>query len=102
MLVDKNQRLFLIDWESACTGHSLADIGQFFRYRLFFQNAHIQLFEQVYHEFSHRRLPARWFELAIFRDLVNPLQMLSSHQEAPRRSADLRSRIEESLAYWGY
>ncbi len=102
MLVDNNQRVFFVDWESACTGHSLADIGQFFRYRTFFTQDHFALFEQVYHSVAHRKLPPHWFELALFRDLVNPLQLLSSVQNAPRRRADFIKIIEETLAYWGY
>lgn len=102
MLVDEHKQVFFVDWEFACTGHSLADIGQFLRYRSFFKDTHITLFEQVYNTFANRKLPDNWFELSLFRDLVNPLQMLSSNQEAPFRNADLINLIEETLAYWGY
>lgn len=100
MLVDENKQVFFVDWESACTGHSLADIGQFLRYRSFFKDTHIGLFEQVYNTFSNRKLPDNWFELSLFRDLVNPLQILSSNQETPFRNADLTNIIDETLAYW--
>lgn len=102
MLVDENKQVFFVDWESACTGHSLADIGQFLRYRHFFKETHIGLFEQVYNTFANRKLPDNWFELSLFRDLVNPLQMLSLKQESPVRNADLINIIEGTLAYWGY
>lgn len=102
MLVDENKQVFFVDWEGACTGHSLADIGQFLRYRPFFKETHIGLFEQVYNTFANRKLPDNWFELSLFRDLVNPLQMLSLNQEAPVRNADLINIIKGTLAYWGY
>ncbi len=102
MLVDENKQVFIVDWESACTGHSLADIGQFLRYRSYFKDTHIKLFEQTYNTFANRKLPDNWFELSLFRDLVNPLQLLSSNQEAPFRNSDLINIIKESLAYWGY
>ena len=103
MLVDKHGQVFFVDWESAGTGHSLGDIGQFFRYRLFFNEAHIGLFEQTYNTFANRKLPDNWFELSQFRDLVNPLQLLSlSNKDTPLRNADLINIIEETLAYWNY
>lgn len=102
MLVDENKQVFIVDWEAASTGHSLADIGQFLRYRSFFKDTHIKLFEQTYNTYANRKLPDNWFELSLFRDLVNPLQLLSSNQEAPFRNSDLRNIIIETLAYWGY
>lgn len=102
MLVDEHKKVFFVDWEAACTGHSLADIGQFLRYRSFFKDTHIGLFEQVYNTIANRKLPGNWFELSLFRDLVNPLQILSSNQEAPFRNSDLINIIKGTLAYWGY
>ncbi|MEA4890513.1 MAG: aminoglycoside phosphotransferase family protein [Clostridiaceae bacterium] len=102
MLVDENNQVYFVDWESACTGHSLADVGQFFRYRSFFKEAHIKLFEQVYNTFANRKLPDNWFELSLLRDLINPLQMLSLDQEAPVRNADLINIMINTLAYWDY
>ncbi len=102
MLVDERQQLYIVDWESACTGHSLADLGQFLRYRRFFSNADIELFERVYNAFTNRKLPGRWYELSLFRDLIKPLQLLSLNQEAPHRNSDLIKIVEETLAYWGY
>lgn len=102
MLVNEHKQVFFVDWEGACTGHSIADIGQFFRYRTFFNDTHINLFERVYNTFAQKRLPDNWFELSLFRDLVNPLQLLSSNQEAPLRNADLINIIEGTLVYWGY
>jgi aminoglycoside phosphotransferase (APT) family kinase protein len=102
MIVDEQKKVFIVDWESACTGHSLADVGQFFRYRSFFTDTHISLFEQAYNAAANRKLPGNWSELSLFRDLVNPLQMLSSNHEAHYKNLDLLRIIEKSLSYWGY
>jgi len=103
MLVDEHNQVFFVDWESASTGHSLADIGQFLRYRSFFSETHIGLFEQTYNTFANRKFPDNWFELSLFRDLVNPLQLLSaSNKDTPLRNADLISIVEGTLAYWNY
>jgi len=102
MLVDKNKQVFFVDWEGACTGHSLADIGQFLRYRRFFKDTHLKLFERIYNTFANRILPDNWSELSLFRDLVNPLQILSSNQETPLRNKDLINIIEGTLTYWNY
>jgi Ser/Thr protein kinase RdoA (MazF antagonist) len=102
MLVDENKQVFFVDWEAACTGHSLADIGQFLRYRSFFKDTHIRLFEKTYNTFANRKLPNNWCELSLFRDLINPLQLLSSNQEATYRNSDLINIIKGTLAYWDY
>ncbi|SFR64474.1 aminoglycoside phosphotransferase family protein [Anaeromicropila populeti] len=102
MLVDENKQVFFVDWEAACMGHSLADIGQFFRYRSFFKDTHYRLFEKVYNTFAIGKLPENWVELSLFRDLVNPLQLLSSNQEATYRNSDLINIIKRTLAYWDY
>lgn len=102
MLVDEQNQVFFVDWEGAWWGHTLADIGQFFRYRTFFTESQIHLFEQTYHAYANKKLPDRWFELALFRDLINPLQLLSVDQVAPVRNTDLINVIEGILAYWGY
>jgi thiamine kinase-like enzyme len=102
MLVNEYKQVFFVDWEGAWWGHSIADIGTFFRFRPFFNDTHINLFEQVYNSFAKKKLPDNWFELSLFRDLVNPLQLLSSNQEAPLRNADLVNIIEGILTYWDY
>ena len=102
MLVNEYEQVFFVDWESAWWGHSVADIGTFFRFRQFFNDTHINLFERVYNSFAKKKLPDNWFELSLFRDLVNPLQLLSSNQEAPLRNADLVNIIEGILTYWDY
>jgi aminoglycoside phosphotransferase (APT) family kinase protein len=102
MLVDNHDQVFFVDWEGAWRGHSIADIGQFFRYRAFFNDAHTALFEQTYNAFADKRLPDNWYELSLFRDLVNPLQLLSLEPEAPFRNADLINIIMGTLTYWGY
>ena len=103
MLVDEHNQVFFVDWEYASTGHSLADIGQFFRYRSFFKETQVRMFEQVYNTFANIKFPDNWFELSLFRDLVNPLQLLSaSNQEATLRNTDLINIIENTINYWNY
>lgn len=100
MLLDNNNRLFFVDWEYAGIGHSLADIGQFFRYRQYFNKTDMTIFENYYNEYSNIKLPVNWIELSLFRDLVNPLQMLSYKQEAPLKYGDLISIIKATVDYW--
>ena len=100
MLVDENRSIYFIDWEASWWGHTLADIGQFFRYRTFFSNEDIHLFEKIYNAYADKKLPSNWFELSLFRDLVNPLQLLSIKNETPLRNADLINVIEGILAFW--
>lgn len=102
MLVDKYNQIYFVDWESAWWGYTLVDIGQFFRYIKFFNDTHINLFQQTYNTFANKNIPDNWFDLSVFIDLVNPLQLLSINQETPIRNADLINIIEEKLAYFDY
>lgn len=102
MLVDKNNKVWIVDWEFAGFGHSLADIGQFFRYSSSFQNEQINKFEDVYNSFSKRKLPENWYELSKLRELINPLQMLGGKEMLPRKYEDLKSLILQTLDWFGY
>lgn len=101
MLINKKFEIFFVDWEYACLGHSLADVGQFFRYRSFFSNADMVLFEKVYNEYADAKLPINWIDLSSLRDLINPMQMLSAKQEFPLKNKDLICIINKTLDYWG-
>ena len=102
MLVDAKGTVFIVDWEFASTGHCLGDIGQFFRYRTLFSENQFTLFERVYNSFAVQQLPDQWVELSLFRDLVNPLHLLSLSHETPYRDADLIRIIENTLTHWNY
>lgn len=102
MIVDKNNKIWIIDWEFSGFGHSLADIGQFFRYFNCFELTQIKKFEVVYNSFSKRTLPSNWYELSKLRDLVNPLQMLGAKENLPQKYTDLKNIILDSLVLFGY
>jgi thiamine kinase-like enzyme len=102
MLIDSNNIVYVVDWEYAGLGHSLADIGQFFRYRNCFHKDQISLFEAEYNLNASVPLPFHWFALSKLRDLVNPLQMISAKEEAPHKYEDLKYLIYDTLEYFGY
>lgn len=102
MLVDKNDSVYIVDWEYACFGHILADIGQFFRYHTFFSPELLLCFEEHYNKLSDRKLRSNWYALSKLRDLVNPLQMLGTEGEQPNKDTDLIEIILGTLNYFGY
>jgi thiamine kinase-like enzyme len=102
MIVDKHNQVYFVDWESAWRGYALVDIGQFFRYIQFFDDSHINLFKNTYSACANRDIPDNWFELSLFIDLVNLLQLLSIKQDAPLRNADLLNIINKKLEYFNY
>lgn len=102
MLVDKYNQVYFVDWEGVWWGYTLVDIGQFFRYIKFFNDTHINFFKQTYNTFANRKIPDNWFDLSLFIDLVNPLQLLSINQETPFRNADLINIIGGKLVYFDY
>lgn len=93
MLIDGKGRITVVDWEYAGYGHTLADIGQFFRYRQFYSNKHRRLFKREYDSIADKRLPENWYSLSRIRDLINPLQMLDAENDAQIKYQDLISVI---------
>jgi thiamine kinase-like enzyme len=102
MIVDKYDALWIIDWEFAGYGHSLADIGQFFRYESYFEPIHLMQFEIVYNKYSKRPLPKNWYQLSKLRDLVNPLQLLGAEEDYPQKYDDLKNLVQETLNFFKY
>jgi thiamine kinase-like enzyme len=102
MIIDRNNAVWIVDWEFAGYGHSVADIGQFFRYSNCFDRAQIKLFEDTYNSLAYRILPINWYELCKLRDLINPLQMLGESENYPLKYNDLRDVILDTLEYLGY
>lgn len=100
MLLDRENNLYVVDWESAGFGHTLADVGQFFRYRARFRDDEFKRFEKAYNETAASPLPENWQELSRLRDLVNPLQMLGAEQEQPEKYADLIALADETARYF--
>lgn len=102
MLIDKNNSIWIVDWEFSGFGHSLADIGQFFRYENNFNEKQIRVFEKTYNSSSNKNLPSNWYELSKLRDLVNPLQMLGAKENLPQKYIDLKNIVLNTLIFFGY
>jgi serine/threonine protein kinase len=102
MLIDENNKIWVVDWEFSGYGHALADIGQFFRYVNCFEPSQIRLFEGAYNCLSNTKLPSDWYKLSKLRDLANPLQMLGANENSPQKFADLRSLVIDTLTFFGY
>lgn len=102
MLIDKNNSIWIVDWEFSGFGHSLGDIGQFFRYENNFNQNQIKIFQEAYNNCSKKDLPYNWYELSKLRDLVNPLQMLGARENLPRKYNDLKDIVLGTLAFFGY
>lgn len=102
MLIDKNNSIWIVDWEFSGFGHSLGDIGQFFRYEDNFNQKQIRIFQEAYNSSSNRILPSNWYELSKLRDLVNPLQMLSAKENLPEKYIDLKNIVLNTLMFFGY
>lgn len=102
MLVDKNNKIWIVDWEFSGFGHRLADIGQFFRYSNCFNSEQIRKFEEMYNRISKKPLPDNWYDLSKLRDLVNPLQMIGTKEDLPEKYKDLKNLILDTLNFFGY
>ena len=97
MIITSKQEIYIVDWEYCGLGHSLADIGQFFRYRACFNSWHKELFAKTYNQFSLKKLPNNWYLLARLRDLINPLQMLGNVEKKLHMQADLLNVVDNIL-----
>lgn len=102
MLICDNNEIYITDWEYANIGHTLGDVGQFFRYRKCFDSDHLSVFEEEYNKHAVIYLPQEWYSLSILRDLVNPLQMIGSEGDRPHLYEDLKNIINDTLEYFRY
>lgn len=100
MIIDNNKIVYFVDWESACKGHILADIGQFFRYSELFSDEDVSNFKTHYNEVADVKLPKEFCKLSKLRDLVNPLQMLTSDADKPVMYRDLIDVVISTLEYF--
>ncbi len=102
MILDNKGRVYIVDWEYSGLGHTLADVGQFFRYDECFQERDMLHFELTYNQYAKVLLPPNWYNLAKLRDLINPLQMLGTKQNLPHKFKDLLNIINNTLNYFKY
>ncbi|NLK94085.1 MAG: aminoglycoside phosphotransferase family protein [Clostridiales bacterium] len=92
--------VYFVDWEFGNIGHSLGDIGQFFRYDYEFSIDEIYLFYEIYNTYAINKLPDNWFELAKLRDLINLLQMLSFNKDMPNRYNEITKLILNTINFF--
>ena len=97
MLINTAKVIYIVDWEYCTFGHSLADIGQFFRYRESFNEQDRKLLAIVYNNFARKKIPANWYSLSRLRDLINPLQMLGSVEKKLQQEVDLLKVVDDIL-----
>lgn len=100
MIVDRENRVFITDWEGVTVNHMLTDMGQFFRVTKKFSEKQFDVFESYYNKEAETPLPENWYELARLRDLVNLLQLISSDQELPNYHMTLKALIVETLDFF--
>ncbi|SFD06726.1 phosphotransferase family protein [Clostridium uliginosum] len=94
----KDKRLVgIIDWEFAMAGHSLADVGQFFRYKRYFNKDLMNIFEEEYNKYSKNKLIKEWYKIAKLRDLVNLIQLISAEEEMPNKYREIKEIILETI-----
>lgn len=97
MIVDKDDILYIIDWQSPITTHITADIGQFFRYDDMFGQEDKALFMIGYNDFSNVKMSYSDFMHSDFRDLVNYLQLLQNCDERPNLKEDVLGLIDNFI-----
>lgn len=97
LMIDKYNKVYITDFEFCNYGHILADIGQFFREEEKFSKSYIEVFEKVYNKYAVVKLPENWYSLSKLRDLINPLQLLTSEGEANNKNRDLIELVRKYL-----
>lgn len=97
MILASNDEIYIVDWEYCTNGHSLADIGQFFRYKECFSKHDKILFAQAYNSYAETKLPDNWYLLGRIRDLINPLQSLGNVGKKLQQERDLLKVIDDIL-----
>ncbi len=100
LIIDKDGKVFITDWEWITVNHTLTDMGQFFRLSDKFTNSQLELFEKYYNLLANIHLPSNWYELMKLRDLVNLLQLISSERDLPSYHEALRNLIIKTVEYF--
>lgn len=97
ILIRDNKLAGILDWEFVMAGHPLADIGQFFRYEEYFNKTLIQVFEEEYSKNSTHILINDWYKISKLRDLVNLIQLINAKEDMPKKHANIKSIILNTL-----
>jgi len=102
MIITPSDQIYYVDWEYCTIGHSLADMGQFFRYSSSFNANDLSLFANTYNSIATTKIPPNWYPLARLRDLINPLQLLGSVEKKLQQEEDLLKVIDEIIEELAY
>ncbi len=98
MILASSDDIYIVDWEYSTNGHSLADVGQFFRYRDCFSKQDKILFAKAYNTYAETKLPDNWYLLGRLRDLINPLQLIGNVEKKLQQEKDLLEVIDDIIA----
>lgn len=89
----------ILDWEFACAGPPLIDVGLFLRAGSGLPAGFAEAFAQGFRQ-AGGQLPADWLQLSRLLDLIAQLTFLNTPEERPQVFAENRTIIQETLSYF--
>ncbi|MDR3594945.1 aminoglycoside phosphotransferase family protein [Clostridium sp.] len=87
----------ILDWEFAMAGHPIADIGQFFRYKEYFNKNLLEAFEDEYNKNSDYKLSGNWYKISKLRDLINLIQLIDTKDDMPKKHEHIKSMVVDTI-----
>ena len=99
LIIDKDEKIYITDWEYLGYGNRYIDIGLFFRYENFFTKKDREIFCKRYNENIKIQLDKNWIEIGTLCNIVSLMEMLSREEEAPKKNNDIKELIEKEIDF---
>ena len=99
LIIDKDEKIYITDWEYLGYGNRYFDIGLFFRYKNFFTKKDREIFYKRYNENAEIQLDKNWIEIGTLCNIVSLMEMLSREEEAPKKNNDIKGLIEKEIDF---
>lgn len=99
LIIDKDEKVYITDWEYLGYGNRYFDIGLFFRYKNFFTKRNMEIFYKRYNENTKVQLDENWIEIGTLCNIVSLMEMLRREEEAYRKNNDIKELIEKEIDF---
>lgn len=99
LIIDKDEKIYITDWEYLGYGNRYFDIGLFFRYKNFFTKKDREIFYKRYNENAEIQLDKNWIEIGTLCNIVSLMEMLSREEEVPKKNNDIKGLIEKEIDF---
>lgn len=99
LIMDKDEKIYVTDWEYLGCGNRYFDIGLFFRYKNYFTKKDMEIFCEEYNRNAEISLDENWIEMGVLCNIVSLMEMLSREEDAFEKNNDIKNLIEKEIKF---